>query len=174
MRKYRIFDGKEYRDMTEEEQSDFEAASRLAEIAERRRPMTEQEVSRLMIAQSINTLTVDDGTALRMKYYYPEWAEGVSYEIGFKVRRSGKLWRVRQAHTAQVGWEPENTPALWEQINEVYEGTVDDPIPYEGNMALEHGKYYIQNNVIYLCDRDTVNPVYQPLRELVGLYVKEV
>ena len=40
MRKYRIFDGKEYRDMTEEEQSDFEAASRLAEIAERRRPMT--------------------------------------------------------------------------------------------------------------------------------------
>ena len=174
MRKYRIFDGKEYRDMTEEERSGFEAASRLAEIAERRRPMTEQEVSRLMIAQNINTLTVDDGTALRMKEFYPEWVVGASYEMGFKVRHRGKLWRVRQAHTSLTGWEPENAPALWEQINEVYEGTVDDPIPYGGNMALEQGKYYIQDNVIYLCDRDTVNPVYQPLRELVGLYVKEV
>ena len=31
-----------------------------------------------------------------------------------------------------------------------------------------------QDEVTYLCNRDTVNPVYNPLRELVGLYVKEV
>lgn len=168
----RIFDGKEYRDMTEEELSQMEATSRLAELAERRRPMTEQEVFRLVLTQSINTLAVDDSTALRMKDYYPEWAEGVSYAPGFKVRHRGKLWRVRQSHTAQMGWEPENAPALWEQINEVYEGTVNDPIPYDGNMALEQGKYYIQSNVIYLCSRDTVNPVYQPLKELVDIYVE--
>ena len=41
-------------------------------------------------------------------------------------------------------------------------------------MALENGKYYSQDGVTYLCNRDTVNPVYNPLRELVGLYVKEV
>ena len=33
---------------------------------------------------------------------------------------------------------------------------------------------YIQDGVTYLCNRDTVNPVYNPLRELVGIYVEEV
>ena len=37
-----------------------------------------------------------------------------------------------------------------------------------------HNINYIQDGVVYLCSRDTVNPVYNPLRELVGLYVKEV
>ena len=33
---------------------------------------------------------------------------------------------------------------------------------------------YSQDGVTYLCNRDTVNPVYNPLRELVGIYVEEV
>ena len=37
-----------------------------------------------------------------------------------------------------------------------------------------HNINYSQDGVTYLCNRDTVNPVYNPLRELVGLYVKEV
>lgn len=159
------------REMTSEETAAFEAQSRLDAIAERSRPMTQEEVSRLLIAQQINTLTVDDNTALRMVDFYPEWTSGTAYETGFKVSRGGRLWRVIQSHTSQIGWEPENAPSLWEQINETHEGTPDDPIPYEGNMALEAGKYYIQDRVIYLCDRDTVNPVYQPLSDLVGLYV---
>ena len=44
----------------------------------------------------------------------------------------------------------------------------------EGNMALVSGKYYSQDGVTYLCNRDTVNPVYNPLRELVGIYVEIV
>ena len=39
-------------------------------------------------------------------------------------------------------------------------------------MALESGKYYIQDYVIYLCNRGTINPVYNPLADLVGLYVE--
>ena len=39
-------------------------------------------------------------------------------------------------------------------------------------MALENGKYYIQDGVTYLCNRDTGNPVYNALSELVGLYVE--
>jgi hypothetical protein len=109
-----------------------------------------------------------------MRSFYPEWASGESYGVGHKVQYGGKLWRVLQAHTAQVGWEPVNAPSLWEQINETHDGTIDDAIPYEGNMALESGKYYTQNDVIYLCNRDTVNPVYHALSELVGLYVVEV
>lgn len=41
-------------------------------------------------------------------------------------------------------------------------------------MALENGKYYTQSNVVYLCNRDTGNPVYNQLSDLVGLYVEVV
>ena len=39
-------------------------------------------------------------------------------------------------------------------------------------MALEAGKYYIEDDVVYLCNRDTGQPVYNALSELVGLYVE--
>jgi hypothetical protein len=170
----RIYENGVYRDMTPEEISAMEKEARLAAIAEKSRPLTEAEVSRMLIAQQINTLAVDDNTALRMREFYPEWAEDTAYAVGFKVQRKGKLWRVRQAHTSTVTWEPENTMSLWEQINETHDGSIDDPIPYDGNMALENGKHYMQNGVIYRCNRDTVNPVYNALSELVGLYVGEV
>lgn len=138
------------------------------------RPLSQLEISKKIIEQQINTLAVDDNTALRMKSYYPEWAENTAYSVGYKVRYNGKLWRVRQAHTSQADWTPEAVASLWEQINETHDGTIDDAIPYDGNMALENGKYYTQNDVIYLCNRDTVNPVYNTLAELVGLYVGEI
>ena len=162
-----------YVDMTPEEVAKIQAQARLSEIEERTRPMSADEVLTMLIPQQINSLSVDDNTALRMKNFYPEWQQGVAYDIGFKVRRNNKLWRVRQAHNAQVGWEPENVASLWEKINETHDGTVDDPIPYDGNMALEQGKYYYQDNAIYLCIRDTVNPVYHPLSQLIGIYVEE-
>ena len=92
--------------------------------------------------------------------------------MGFKVQRGGALYKVLQAHTSQDGWEPENAPSLWTEICESHGGTLTDPIPYSGNMALEAGKYYSQNGAVYLCTRDTVNPVYSDLAELVGIYVE--
>ena len=135
------------------------------------RPLSAEAVTAMLIAQQINTLAVDDNTALRMTEFYPAWASGQAYADGYKVQYGGKLWRCLQAHTSQDGWEPENTPALWEEICESHAGTQYDPIPYDGNMALESGKYYIQDYVIYKCTRGTINPVYQPLSELVGIYV---
>ena len=149
-------------------------AERLNAIEQNRRPLTESEVLAMLIPMQINDLEVDENSALRMVGYYPEWATHTPYHVGYKVRHNGKLWRVVQAHTAQDGWQPGSAPSLWEQINETHTGAIDDPIPYEGNMALENGKHYIQNSVIYLCIRDTVNPVYNALAELVGLYVEEV
>ena len=64
--------------------------------------------------------------------------------------------------------------SLFERIDETHDGSKYDPIPYEGNMALENGKYYVQNGVTYLCNRDTGNPVYNALSELVGLYVEKI
>lgn len=131
--------------------------------ARKMRPIMEQAVQSL-----------SDETALTVVELYPAWAEGTAYGAAYKVRHGGGLYRCLQAHTAQVSWEPENAPALWEQICETHAGTLNDPIPYSGNMALMAGKYYIQAGVIYLCTRDTGNPVYNALRELVGIYLEEV
>lgn len=163
---------KSFREYTEDDSNLFENSS--ADIVRAKsQSLTQQEVLAMLIPQQINTLTVDDNMALRMLDFYPEWAAGTVYSVSYKVRRNGKLWRVVQAHTAQIGWEPENAASLWEQINETHAGTLDDPIPYSGNMALTAGLYYVQDWVIYLCTRDTGNPVYHALDELVGLYVEK-
>ena len=66
------------------------------------------------------------------------------------------------------------TEAIWEEICESHDGTKYDPIPYNGNMALQNGLYYTQSGVLYRCTRDTGNPVYHALSELVGVYVEVV
>lgn len=169
----RIYENGHYRNATEDEIFSVQQAQAAYEAAERHRPLTTDEVARMLIEKQINTLDVDDATALRMLTFYPEWAAGVSYTDGYKVQHSSKLYKALQEHTSQAGWEPENAPALWTEICETHDGSEFDPIPYSGNMALEQGKYYAQDGVTYLCTRDTVNPVYQPLNELVGVYVEE-
>ena len=116
--------------------------------------------------------SLDDTTALEAVCLHPHWAVGAAYCAGYKVRHDDRLFRCVQAHTSMDGWQPENTPALWEEINEAHSGERNDPIPYNGNMALVQGLYYIQDSVVYLCVRDTVTPVYTSLAELLGLYVE--
>lgn len=106
----------EYIEITAEEIAAMKAAQAEAEAYERTRPLTESEVTRLLIAQKINNLTVDDNTALRMVEFYPEWAADTAYPAGHKVQRGCKLWRCLQAHTSQDGWEPENAPSLWAKV----------------------------------------------------------
>ena len=118
--------------------------------------------------------SLPDTAALEAVVLYPVWKAGIAYTVGYKAQYSGKLWRCLQAHASQSGWEPENVPALWEEICETHDGTLADPIPYEGSMVLVSGKYYSQDGVTYLCNKDTANPVYNPLRELVGIYVEIV
>lgn len=169
----KFVDGK-YVDLTPEELAEIRRQEALARIQERSRPLTESEVLSMLLSQRVQKIEVDDNTALRMMSYYPEWESGKAYAIGNKLTRNGKLYKVLQAHTAQAGWEPENVPAMFTEINETYSGELDDPIPYSGNMALEEDKHYIQGDEIYICTRSTGSPVYHALAELVGLYVEEV
>lgn len=164
----------EYIDMTESEIVELEEAKRRYEATEKRRPLTVGEVGAMLIKQQINTLAVDDQTALRMIAFYPDWENGKAYAAGDKLVSGGKLYKVLQAHTSQSTWVPgaAGTESLYTRIDEEHDGTKYDPIPYNGNMALENGKYYTQGDVLYKCTRDTGNPVYNTLAELVGLYVE--
>lgn len=164
-----------YIEMTPDEISAMKKEHRKHEAAMKSQPLTEAEVSRMMITQQINSLSVDDNTALRMKTFYPTFDSIVGQKVheGFKFTYSDKLWSVNQPElTIQKHYPPGvGTESLYKEINETHAGTLEDPIPYNGNMALENGKHYMQDYEVYLCSRDTVNPVYHALADLVGLYV---
>ena len=174
----KIYINGKYIDMTAEEIAAMEAEAARYEAAERTRPLTAEEVTALLIRQQINTLTVDDNTALRMKDFYPAFESVIGQTVrqGFKFTHGGKLWRTEQPEmTIQEHYAPGmGTESLYSEVCETHAGTLEDPIPYSGNMALESGKYYSQDSKIYRCTRDTVNPVYNALSELEGLYVEEV
>jgi predicted carbohydrate-binding protein with CBM5 and CBM33 domain len=44
------------------------------------------------------------------------WAAGSQYAAGDQVTYNGADYRCRQPHTAQEGWDPVSTPALWQKI----------------------------------------------------------
>jgi hypothetical protein len=43
----------------------------------------------------------------------PEWKVGTTYAVNDKVTYQSKIYKCIQPHTAAVGWEPPNAPALW-------------------------------------------------------------
>lgn len=123
----------------------------------------------------IQTMSLTDTESLKVKELYPEWESKMGQQVnpGEKYRYGGKLWKVLQQHTVQENWKPgEGTESLYTEVTESHAGTKEDPIPYDNNMELENGKYYSQDGVTYLCTRDTEIPVYNPLSELVGIYVE--
>lgn len=114
-----------------------------------------------------------DEQAITVKTLYHVWSVGKEYAKGERFRYGNDLYKVLQSHTSQVEWPPDaGTESLYARIDETHAGTLTDPIPYSGNLALESGKYYSQDDVVYKCTRDTINPVYNPLVDLVGLYVE--
>lgn len=135
--------------------------------------MTEQQARKYRAIIEAGAQGLTDAEALTVKTLYPAWAAGQSYKVGYKITYNGELYKVLQAHTLQETWKPgTGTESLYARIDEQHDGTRYDPIPYNGNMALVSGKYYSQDGVIYRCTRDTGNPVYNALSELVGLYVE--
>ena len=169
----------EYIELTPDELSAMQADAARAEAQERTRPLTESEVSRLILRQQINSLTVDDQTAVRMTAFYPEWADLIGKTVDkaeYKFQYNGKLYKtVPSTHTFQADWVPgTGTESLYTRIDETHIGDQYDPIPYDGNMALKAGLYYTQDGVTYLCNRDTGIAVYNALSELAGIYVEEM
>lgn len=123
----------------------------------------------------ITTTSLTDTQALTCKSLYPTWKSciGSSLKAGDKVTHKGLLYKVKQTVNPVLENQAprKETASLYEEINETHEGTKEDPIPYNGNMQLILGKYYSQDEVTYLCSRDSGQAVYNPLKDLVGIYV---
>lgn len=143
--------------MTAEEITAMQAELEKAEASERTRPLTADEVTAMLIRQQINTLAVDDQTALRMVEYYPA-PDAASYAAGDRIQYNGKLYKCLQAHTAQADWNPVDAPSLWAEVLAGQDGTEigewvqpDSTNPYmRGDKVNYNGKTYeseVDNNV---------------------------
>lgn len=120
---------------------------------------------------------------IKHQRFAPAWGEdikeGGALVKGDKFTCEGKLYAVLQDHTVLAINAPSiATASLYVEVTPDYTesgeefGTLENPIPYDGNMILENGKYYSQEGVIYLCNRDTGVPVYNALKDLVNIYVE--
>lgn len=125
--------------------------------------------------------SLEDATALTAVELFPQWEELVAkkekVKKGFRFQYKGKLYRTEQPEYIFVDtYVPGTigTESLFSKVDETHTGTIDDPIPFEKNMEIYNGLYYSQNGVLYLCIRDSGQPLYHDLSALVGNYVEVV
>lgn len=123
--------------------------------------------------------TADDQTAVRAVDLYPMWQPDLTVLTGDRYQYEGKLYKAIQSHTTQADWTPDVTPSMWTVIDVEHAGTIDDPIPASIGMEYEYGLYYVEEDVLYLCEREgeavggKVTLQYMP-SELVGQYFSVV
>lgn len=154
-----------YKDMTKEEIEELKKQEQEYQEQEKDRQLTQDEVINLMLKQNIQTLNVDDNTALRMVGFYPIWQElcNTSYLAkvkGFKFSYKDKLYKtVQDDFTFQSQWVPgQGTSSIFTQIVETQAGTLEDPIIVPSDVTTNAftyiiGKYYKWDNKVYKCER---------------------
>lgn len=125
--------------------------------------------------------SLEDSVALTAPELFPIWKQlvekGVEVEKGFRFQHENKLYRTEQpTYTFVAHYVPGTvgTESLFSVVDETHAGTIEDPIPYDGNMEIFNGLYYSQSGVIYRCIRDSGQPLYHDLSALVGNYVEVV
>ena len=119
--------------------------------------------------------TLPDEVALENIALFPDWEVGKMLSVGDRVEHEGKLYKVIQAHTAQESWTPNLTPALFEPIDIVNDGTLENPIVAAAGMAYLKDKYYLDetDGKVYLCtrqDTDEGTVLHFMPSALVGVY----
>lgn len=161
---------------TENQLTEKEIEKEKAALEESRRQFTFKEVAALFIINQVNTVDIPDQTSLRMIDYYPKFEDiiGQTVKMGFKFVYNNKLYKTIQDNLLiQSHYIPDvGTESLYSRIDVEHTGTIIDPIPYDGNMELFEGKYYIQNGITYLCTRSSGVALYHALSDLIDLYVK--
>ena len=124
--------------------------------------------------------SLEDSVALTAKELYPSWEKLVKQNTtvakGYRFRYGENLWRTEQpTYTFTEYYVPGNgTESLFSKVDEVHAGTIEDPIPYSKNMEIFKDLYYIQDDVLYRCIRDSGQPLYHDLSALIGSYVEVV
>lgn len=125
--------------------------------------------------------TVSDSVALIGKDLYPEWKAGIEITQEMidnhqnRYRYNNVLYYTNTPHVTQENWKPGIARAsIWTAINEGHAGTIEDPIPYDTNMVIYEGKYYIYEGIIYKCIKDSGIPLYNVPESSIGIFFERV
>lgn len=105
------------------------------------------------IKYSINSLDLSNNDTIKFIDYLPDWNDyvGKSLPINFKLQYNNQAYQTLQYINVVLSDQtPDIVYSLYAIINEEHEGTLEDPIPYQQQMAIEKGKYYIQYDVVYI------------------------
>lgn len=57
-----------------------------------------------------------DEQACEVPVLYPEWREGVEYQVGERILYKGILYKILTPHTSQADWVPEAAPSLFTKV----------------------------------------------------------
>ena len=115
------------------------------------------QAAAVLVAQ-IQAQSLPDKQAVTVKAIYPAYdPNGVQYPVDFKVLQDAVLYKCLQEHTSQENWAPGIAPSLWVAVETgEHAGTQEDPIPVPetvttAGMEYVYGKYYQEDNTVYLC-----------------------
>lgn len=139
-------------------------------------PTLDDQIRELILDQYNKRTDISDEDALKRPLLVYAWDTyiGGSLTTGQIVSYDNTLYRVRQDIASVLdGQSPSlDTAALYEAIEVEASGTIDDPIAYVPPMEIFSGKYYMQDDVLYLCTRDSGTALSHNLSDIVGLYVE--
>lgn len=137
--------------------------------------LSPEEIARDIVLEQYNQRTdIPNQEALDRMVVIYDWSKYIGQVLkqGQVCVYNDKVWRSRQEHTVLEVYPPSmDTASLYEVIEKIHTGEKDDPIPYTPPMEIEAGKYYTEDEVLYLCTRDSGVALTHTLRDLVGIYV---
>lgn len=140
--------------------------------------LSPEEIARDIVLEQYNQRTdIPNQEALDRMVVIYDWSKYIGKVLlqGQLCVYNDKVWRARQEHTVLEVYPPsKDTASLYEVIEIIPTGEKDDPIPYTSPMEIEAGKYYSEDNLLYLCNRDSGTALTHRLADLVGIYVISV
>lgn len=142
-------------------------------------PSANDIVSQLkeLVESQVESLT--DEEAKKVPTLFPVWKDliGEYIELDKRVWYNNSLYKCILAHTSQVSWTPTAATNLWRNISEEAQeadGSIEHPYTWEIGMTSYEGKYYTENNKLYLCTRDSIDPLNFSIADLINIYFSEV
>ena len=140
--------------------------------------LSPEEIARDIVLEQYNQRTdIPNQEALDRMVVIYDWSKYIGKVLlqGQLCVYNDKVWRARQEHTVLEVYPPSmDTASLYEVIEIIHTGEKDDPIPYTPPMEIFDGKYYSEDNLLYLCNRDSGTALTHRLADLVGIYVISV
>lgn len=156
----------EYEDYTEPEPTEY-----VKDV-----PSADDIVSQLKELAQAQVSELSDDEAKKVPALFHLWTDhkqGDSIAAGVREWYKGSLYKCITPHNWQSDWAPDVATSLWANVSEESQeadGSREHPFAWTSGMTSYEGKFYTEEGILYLCTRDSGNPLYFPISSLIGTY----